>query len=68
MNLLRTGWKDKGFLGSVERHDFPEEEESLQETVPQGQRKQQGHLLFGSLWVVSCSTHDSRQRSGRREW
>lgn len=39
-------------LGSVELDDFPEEEESLQETVPQGQRKQQGCLLFGSLWVV----------------
>lgn len=50
MNLLRTGWKEKGFLGSVEWHDFLEEEESLQETVPQGGNSRGTSSL--ALWVL----------------
>lgn len=42
--------KEKGLIGSVELGGFTEEEEGLQETVPQGRKRQQGSLLSGSLW------------------
>lgn len=53
-------------MGSVELDDFPEEEESLQETVPQGRRKWQGRLLFGSLWVVRREGRVAGGGSGER--
>ena len=40
----RSG-KEKGLMGSVELGGFTEEEEGLQETVPQGRKRQPGRLL-----------------------